>query len=45
MKESALLRKKFKDMERAFKEGRKDMNEFKKGFIAYVENSIKMFGR
>ena len=39
--ESKLLKEKFKNLQRGFKEGVKETNQFKKEFIAEVENSIK----
>lgn len=39
--ESKLLKEKFKNLQRGFKEGVKETNQFKKEFIEEVENSIK----
>lgn len=39
--ESKLLKEKFENLQRGFKEGVKETNQFKKEFIAEVENSIK----
>lgn len=39
--ESKLLKEKFKNLQRGFKEGVKETNQFKKEFITEVENSIK----